>query len=382
MNTAAQPKPAQPNPSPQPPARNVAVLKQKIEKMAPRFQVALPKTIPVERFMGVVQTAINSDPKLQDVDETSLFAACVLAAQDGLLPDKRDGALVPYNSYNKEKKQWLKMVRWNPMVGGILKKIRNSGEVEDFNAYVVYSKDEFYYQLGDEPLIRHVPYIGDDRGSFKAVYAIAKMKEGGIYREVMSKADVDKVKDASKAESGAWFEWYDEMARKSVIRRLSKRLPMSTDDVFHMFQREEQYEKEAALSVPTPPKPPSTLVAQPAAPALTVVHQEPAPVIANETVPEYEEVLSAPVPATPAAPPPPASKAKQPPTPAVLAVIDAVAYQKFQDLFANARDLDGLYEAKDDNETEIASLDEATRTEVLKAFDERLAALETATQAA
>lgn len=193
---------------------------------------ALPPHIPVERFMRVVMTAVSASPDLLAADRRSLFESSMKAAQDGLLPDGRDGALVIFNAKVKEngKDVWIKKVQWMPMVGGILKKIRNSGELLTISAYVAYEKDEFEYTLGDEESIVHRPCLEDDRGRPRLVYAVAKTKDGGVYREIMTFKDIEKVRGVSKTkDSGPWKDWWDEMAKKTVIRRLAKRLPMSSD---------------------------------------------------------------------------------------------------------------------------------------------------------
>ena len=192
----------------------------RIERMKPEFAAALPAHIPLERFKRVVQTAINSDPNLTKADLTSLLAACMRAAQDGLLPDKREGALVCYRD----------QVQWMPMVYGIIKKMRNSGELSSIVAHEVYQKDKFEYILGDEEKIIHEPYLGASPGQMIAVYAIAHLKDGTIQREVMTREQVEKIRQSSKTpDAGPWKSWYEQMARKAVIRRLSKYLPMSTD---------------------------------------------------------------------------------------------------------------------------------------------------------
>ncbi|KAB2792565.1 recombinase RecT [Brucella anthropi] len=193
---------------------------------------ALPPHIPVERFMRVVMTAVGGNADLMNADRRSLFESAMKAAQDGLLPDGRDGALVIFNAKVKEdnKDVWIKKVQWMPMVGGILKKIRNSGELLSLSAYVVYENDDFQYTLGDEETIVHRPCLDSNRGDAKLVYAIAKTKDGGIYREIMTLKDVEKVRAVSKTgKFGPWADWWDEMAKKTVIRRLAKRLPMSSD---------------------------------------------------------------------------------------------------------------------------------------------------------
>jgi recombination protein RecT len=197
----------------------VVAFKNQVANGEAEFRAALPAHIPVERFMRVVTTAVTSNPDLLNADRRSLFESATKAAQDGLLPDGRDGALVIFKG----------KVQWMPMIGGILKKVRNSGELLSISAYVAYSNDEFIYELGDEENIKHRPAL-ENRGTPRLVYAIAKTKDGGIYREVMTVLEIEKVRSVSRAgQSGPWVQWWDEMAKKTVLRRLAKRLPMSSD---------------------------------------------------------------------------------------------------------------------------------------------------------
>jgi recombination protein RecT len=164
------------------------------------------------------------NPELLGADRRSLLGACMKAAQDGLMLDGREAAPVIFRTKEGPKVQYM------PMVGGILKKIRNSGELASISAQVVYDKDHFEYELGDNEQIIHKPFLSSDRGQPIACYAIAKTKDGAIYREVMSVADVEKVRNSSRAaQSGPWVQWWDEMAKKTVIRRIAKRLPSSAD---------------------------------------------------------------------------------------------------------------------------------------------------------
>ena len=193
-------------------------------KMQPEFAAALPPQIPVEKFIRTTLTAVQMNPELLGADRRSLLGACMKAAQDGLLLDGREAAPVIFNTKEGKKVQYM------PMVGGILKKIRNSGELSSISAQVVYDKDQFEYELGDNESITHKPFLGSDRGKQIAVYAVAKTKDGAIYREVMSVSDVEKVRAASRAgKFGPWVDWWDEMAKKTVIRRMAKRLPSSAD---------------------------------------------------------------------------------------------------------------------------------------------------------
>jgi recombination protein RecT len=202
----------------------MAQMRSTLTNMGAEFKAALPAQIPVDRFIRTTITAVQMQPQLLECDRRSLLGACMKAAQDGLLPDGREAALVIFRSKDGPLAQYM------PMVGGILKKIRNSGELASISAHVVYSNDQFDYDLGDDEKINHKPFLGADRGQPIAAYAIAKTKDGAIYREVMSVAEINKVRQASRAkDAGPWVQWWDEMARKTVIRRIAKRLPSSAD---------------------------------------------------------------------------------------------------------------------------------------------------------
>lgn len=223
-------------------------------KMQPEFASALPPQIPVEKFIRTTLTAVQMNPELLSADRRSLLGACMKAAQDGLLLDGREAAPVIFNTKDGKKVQYM------PMVGGILKKIRNSGELASISANVVYDKDSFEYELGDDERIVHKPFLGADRGQQIAVYAVAKTKDGAIYREVMSVADVEKVRAASRAgKFGPWADWWDEMAKKTVIRRMAKRLPSSAD-VDQVFESDndasgfDQIERKAPVNITPEPE--------------------------------------------------------------------------------------------------------------------------------
>ena len=197
-----------------------------LEKMQPQFKLALPPHVPPEKFVRVLMTAVQATPKLLEADRQSLYQAAMKSAADGLLCDGREAALVTFNTKSGT------LVQYMPMIAGILKKVRNSGELESVSAQVVYEHDIFEFQLGDNETISHKwPALGVDRGKPIGAYAIAHIKGGGIYREVMTEAQIQSVRNVSRAkDSGPWSgPFADEMRRKTVLRRLAKRLPMSTD---------------------------------------------------------------------------------------------------------------------------------------------------------
>lgn len=204
----------------------VDALKKDISSLGPQFKAALPVHIPHEKFVRVLMTALSQNPALAQADRNSLFSACMSAAQQGLLPDGRESALVTFRGKDGTKVQFM------PMLSGILKKIRNSGELQSISAQMIYKNDKFKYWVdSDGEHLEHEPNLFSDRGESLGVYAIAKTKDGGVYIEVLTSKQINDVKNVSRSkDSGPWAGAFaEEMAKKTAIRRLSKRLPMSTD---------------------------------------------------------------------------------------------------------------------------------------------------------
>lgn len=204
---------------------DIAQIRLEAQKMNDQFKAALPKHIPLDRFVRVLMTAINSNPDLQTVEKRSLWNAALKAAQDGLMPDGKHGAIVVY----KDKRRGP-IAQWLPMIAGIRQQVRNSGEVTTWEVHCVYEKDEFDFELGDNPHILHRPARGEDRGKVIAAYSVATLKGGDKTREVMWRDQIEAIREQSRAkDTGPWVSHYDEMCRKTVARRHAKVLPMSSD---------------------------------------------------------------------------------------------------------------------------------------------------------
>jgi len=202
---------------------------------------ALPPTIPPKRFVSVLMTALQNKPKLLECTFPSLWNACVRAAQDGLLPDGREGAIAPYGE-NKDGKRTAEIATWMPMIEGYRKKIFETGKVAAWEVNVVHEKDEFDYELGDNAFIRHKPHVGfDDAGRVVGAYSRAKMINGEVVREVMSAFQLAQIAGKSKAGSGPWKDpaFFAEMCKKTVARRHYKQLPHS-ESMDAMISRDDQ----------------------------------------------------------------------------------------------------------------------------------------------
>lgn len=190
-------------------------------RIAPQIKAALPTHIPYERFERTVMVAVQREPKLLRVNQRSLFLACQRAANDGLMPDGREGAIVIFGNE----------AQWMPMVHGIRKLAYNTGEIASITAEVAYDCDKFVVIKGDDPKIIHEPCMDPPDGAkMIAAYMIAKLKNGEVIREVMTRKQIEKVKAISRNKGGLlWTTFEEEGWRKSVIRRGAKQLPLSAD---------------------------------------------------------------------------------------------------------------------------------------------------------
>lgn len=203
-------------------ANPVVKFRDEIVRMTPEFANALPSHIKPEKFQRVLMTVVQQTPDLLKADRRSLFAACLKCAADGLIPDGREAALVVYS--NK--------IQYQPMFMGIQKRARNSGEIAGLIAQVVYEKDEFVQRPEDfdNPIHHRPPALGSDRGRPIGAYALAKLKDGTVVSEVMDVAEIEKIRAVSRAaQKGPWVQWWDQMARKTVFKRMSKWLPLDAD---------------------------------------------------------------------------------------------------------------------------------------------------------
>ena len=118
------------------------------------------------------------------------------------------------------------------MIGyrGMLDLARRSGAIVNIDARVVFAADEFDLLYGTETRILHKPKLSGDRGGVIGVYAVAQLQGGGSQVEYMSVEQVFAVRDASKAkDDGPWKTHFEEMAKKTVVRRLFKYLPVSVE---------------------------------------------------------------------------------------------------------------------------------------------------------
>lgn len=205
-----------------------AGLRDLIIRMKDQFALALPKHITPERFTRVVLTTINKTPKLAECTKESLLACLMDCSALGIEPDNRMAYLIPYGN------QCTLIVGYKALVA----LARRSGEISDIHADVVCANDQFEYSFGSEGKLNHKPKLGD-RGDVVAAYSFAKLKDGSCSYEVMDLEEISAIKNRSKAsKSGPWVTDFNEMAKKTVFRRHSKWLPVSSEKMQEALEKD------------------------------------------------------------------------------------------------------------------------------------------------
>ena len=202
----------------------------------PNFQkqmaLAMPKSMTPDRLTRIVMTECRKTPALLKCAPESFYGVVLQCAALGLEPGSALGHcyLLPFG--NGKDKQGRPNAQLIIGYRGMIDLARRSGQIISLQAYCVHEQDTFNYKLGLDPDIEHIPASVADRGKVTHVYAVAKLKGGGVQFEVMSRAEIEKVRTSSKAgNSGPWASHWEEMAKKSVIRRLFKYLPVSIEAV-------------------------------------------------------------------------------------------------------------------------------------------------------
>lgn len=207
-----------------------AIAESFIEKAKSGWAEVLPKICTPDRFARVALSCLKGDNKILDVISTkegqlSILKAFKTCAELGIEPDGRRAYLIPF------KNEVNLIIDYK----GIAELAMRSGFVANIHADRVCENDEFEYNIGT--IEKHRIDFRKARGEAYAYYAIVTFKDGSKKCEVMSKDEIDKIKERSAA-WGAWLKWkkicpwntdYAEMAKKTVFKRLAKWIPQSPE---------------------------------------------------------------------------------------------------------------------------------------------------------
>ena len=201
-----------------------------IRSMEGEIAKALPSVMTPERFTRITLSALSANRKLQECTPQSFLGAMMTAAQLGVEPNTPLGQayLIPYFNGKSKKLE----VQFQLGFKGMIDLAYRSGQISTITAHTVYENDTFEYEYGLETKLKHIP-AKTNRGSAIYYYATFKTKDGGYGFEVMSREDVEAVRRASSkaADNGPWVTHFDEMAKKTVLKRVLKYAPLKTEFV-------------------------------------------------------------------------------------------------------------------------------------------------------
>lgn len=183
---------------------------------------ALPAQIGPDRFNRICATMLTANPKLAECTPGSFIGAVLNSAQLGMEPNTPLGQsfLIPYKGN----------VQFQLGYKGMIQLARNSGEIAMIKAHAVYENDEFHFELGLNPTLKHIPAT-ENRGKVISYYAFYKTKDGDFDFEVATRKEMEDFgrKYSQSYSKGPWNTNFDEMAKKTLIKRVLKYAPMSTE---------------------------------------------------------------------------------------------------------------------------------------------------------
>jgi recombination protein RecT len=249
-------------------------------KIKQQMALALPRHVTADRLARVALTELRRNPALMRCDQTSLLGAIMTCAQLGLEPGGPLGHayLVPFEN----RKAGRTEVQFILGYRGMIDLARRSGQIQSIEARAVYEGDRFDVKFGLDSDLSHIPDFDNPNRTqpdkLRFVYAVAKLKDGGIQFEVMSRREVEAVRAQSKAAAvGPWQTHYEAMALKTVLRRLFKYLPVSIE-IATAVEQDERAELGISQDNPLTEEPVLELEA-------VAEHQDEAAVIGEEVKP-------------------------------------------------------------------------------------------------
>jgi len=200
------------------------------DAMQKQFAAALPKHLSPERFARIAITALTRTPKLAECTQESLFRCLLDLSAMGLEPDGRRAYLIPYG------KDCTLIVSFM----GLVELMRRAGDVSTIHADIVCENDQFEENIGEVTL--HKIDRKKPRGEMFAAYCQVTFKDGSKQSAVMSKDEIESIRNRSKSgNAGPWKTDYNEMAKKTVVRRISKMITLSPE-IHNAIEKTDRHE--------------------------------------------------------------------------------------------------------------------------------------------
>lgn len=234
--------------------RERRTVKDLLESKMGAMAAVATKHLPPEKLVKIVGVMMSRVPKLGECTPLSLLNCVMTCAELGLAPNTLgDAYLIPYENRRAGTVECQLIVGYR----GLVTLARRSGMVSTITAEVVYEGDQWDLEFGLEAKLVHKPNLDRPKeAKIKLAYAICKFKDGSHQLAVMTKDEIDQIRARSKASgSGPWVTDYSEMAKKTVLRRLCKLLPLTVDiqtQIAVQDRTEFDFDDISSPSEPTP----------------------------------------------------------------------------------------------------------------------------------
>lgn len=198
-------------------------LKVLLDKRKGSLSAVAAKMIRPETLVSVAISAAQSNPKLLECSPDSIFRCLLQSAELGLMAGSalNQAFLVPY----KGNAQLIVSAT------GLCELAYRTGMVADVTAEAVFKGDVFEYELGLNPILRHIPRAESiDPNDITHVYAVVSLTNGHKKFKIMSRAEVLRIQGMSRSAGfGPWVDHWAEMAKKTVVRAVLKYVPKSVE---------------------------------------------------------------------------------------------------------------------------------------------------------
>lgn len=191
----------------------------------------LPPNITPDRFVATMIAGINSSEqrlKFAQCDFLTLFTACQKAANEGLLLDGEEAALVPFTNNDKGKYD----IQYMRMTKGLVQLAESSDKVDKVEAHVVYQKDfeqgRFIYRPGIDVAPAFHPEWFADRGQPVGAFAAVYLKNGQVITRVLTKQKIMSIANRSRTNKASYqpnSPDFEEFWIKAALRAVLKYAP-------------------------------------------------------------------------------------------------------------------------------------------------------------
>lgn len=197
------------------------------DQMVLKYATTLVQKDEAAEFQARMKLIQRINPKLANVSPQSLFTAMMACVHLRLMPNTTEGLayIIPYGNE----------AQFQIGYKGLAELAYRTGQVVKIDQEAVFEGDDFDWSLGLHRKLTHKPNPAIDRTKYDnlmATYATAQLVDGTIVFQVVTKFELDKIRDFAKAKApdSPWKLWPVEQAKKTATIRLAKLLPKSKED--------------------------------------------------------------------------------------------------------------------------------------------------------